>query len=141
MSQEAGQKGDDAKSSSEQPKLNISIAIVNTNTNSVKADVTNVVSPNAEVVPEKYAIFRSFFISGWKGFVWFVQNPEWALKWALTILAMKLFLAEGFSLETLKKIPKLGDTDKSNVSAPAPKKTNTITSPIPPTPSSTSPAP
>jgi hypothetical protein len=59
----------------------------------------------ASVEDQPTVLIRLLAATG-KMLLWVIQNPEWALKWALTILAIKLFLSEGFTLEALQKLQK-----------------------------------
>ncbi len=95
-------------SDEQQVQVTVNVPIVVQNTNDNQVDVRNlaIIEPG-QIVDEKSPTQLALFLGATgKLLLWVIQNPEWALKWALTILAIKLFLSEGFTLEALQKIAK-----------------------------------
>ncbi len=93
------------QSPSDQSQFNLSIPIVVNNINSNQATLESIAVPEVSVEDQPARLVRLLTTAG-KALLWIIQNPEWALKWALTILVIKLFLSEGFTLEALQKLQK-----------------------------------
>jgi len=93
------------EASGEQPQVNTYIQIFNTQTNEVEIENKMVAAPGEVVEPRTARVYR-FLIAIGKGALWCIRNPEWFLKWALTLLAIRLFLDQGLTLETLQRLRK-----------------------------------
>lgn len=97
------------QSSSDESQVNVSVTVPilvqSTISNQVSVENITVPIPGASIEAQPARLARLLTATG-KTLLWVIQNPEWALKWALTILAIKLFLSEGFTLEALQKLQK-----------------------------------
>jgi len=93
---------DEQDTPEQQSPIVVQVQVVNTNTNEVEVKNAILVTPGASV-EDKKAFFIRFCQAIGQGILWVIRNPEWALKWALTILSIQLFIEQGLSLQTLPR--------------------------------------
>lgn len=88
--------------SDQQSPIVVQVQVVNTNTNEVEVKNAILMTPGA-TVDDKQALLARFCQAIGQGILWILRNPEWGLKWALILLSLRLFIDQGFSLQTLQR--------------------------------------